>query len=125
VPDVGHVREVDGLGRGAQLAAQHVDLRSAHHDQRGLVALDPVEEEPGGVVDELLVAGVQQRLVAEDAVDLVELPGARAQDVRPGAGRERGSDVAIPPILPIWPAAKHERAAGPEQPAPRWCFPPT
>jgi hypothetical protein len=43
--DLGHVGETHVLGLSSQLAAQHVDLRSAHHDQDRIAGLDcPADE---------------------------------------------------------------------------------
>ena len=68
--DCGHVREAHRVGRSSEPGAQPVDLRRGDHDHHRLVLGDAVGDERRTLVDELLVTGVEQCLVAEPVAPL-------------------------------------------------------
>ena len=63
--DLLHVAELHAVGVGAELGAQHGDLRRADDDEHRLVGFQAAAEEWERRLDELVLAGVEERLVGE------------------------------------------------------------
>ena len=68
------------IGVGAELRAQQGDLLGAHDHERRLAGCEPVPDEGGCAVEELVPPGIQECLVTKAGVHVVSVHGVRVQD---------------------------------------------
>ena len=85
-PDQSHVREHHMDGGRAEGVSKHGETRLGHDDENGLAPVDPFEDERQRTGEELIVVGVEQRLVAK---------AARAGRVRVDGQRHDGAPCSI------------------------------
>ena len=67
-PDLAHVREGDPVGIGTQPGLQQLDPVGVDEDEGGFVGGQAFAEEGKGRRDELVIAGVEERLVTKPRV---------------------------------------------------------
>ena len=84
-PDIGHVGEPNRARGRPELFSEQIDLPGADDHENGFPDLDGVPDERGGPLEELGLAGVEERLVPEGGV--IELQRVGGRGCHHGASR--------------------------------------